>query len=197
MELPHRIKTVLSLQHGMITSRQIFDCGISRTMTSIYVNAGLLVHVDRGVYVAPGGIVDDLLLLSLKVPSSVFSHGTSLFLNGLTDRTPFEPAITLRNDRVLTASLRNSVKSFYVAEELLEMGRIEKTTPLGNVVFAYDAERTICDIIRSRNRLDDELVVDGLRHYADYDKKNTALLGEYANRLGIVDVVRRTLEIVL
>jgi len=197
MTIPDKLSEIAMRQGGMVSSRQATDAGVSRQMMMIYVRQGLFERVERGLFVTVDGVVDDLLVLSLKVPDGVFSHGTALYLNGLTDRTPFEPTLTIDRGRVLTGSLRKIVKSFYVAQELLDLGRTVRKTPMGNSVSTYDSERTICDLIRSRKRLDDELVLDGLRQYAALKDKNIARLGEYAEALGILGEVKRTLEVVL
>lgn len=197
MEISLKIADVIKRQGGMITARQIARAGVSRQLVQLYVRERLLERVSHGVFVTPDGVVDDLLLLSMKVDDGVLSHGTALYLNGLTDRTPFEPTLTIDRDKVLTASLRGSVKCFYVPRELLGLGRVMRKTPLGNEVVTYDGDRTVCDLIRSRSRLDDELVLDGLRHYVSWDGKSIARLGEYARAFGIVEEVRRTLELAL
>ena len=197
MKVPDSIMEVAERQGGVIVAKQIAAVGVSRQMTSLYVKAGLLERVEQGVYVTPNGIVDDLFVLSMKLPNGVFSHGTALFLNGITDRTPFEATITIQNDHVLTPLLRKTVMCFYCASTLLNLGRVIRKTPMGNEVATYDCERTVCDLIRSRARLDDELVLDGLRQYASLEDKNVARLGEYASALGILDDVRRTMEVVL
>jgi len=197
MTLPVALSEIALRQGGMVTSRQAVRAGVSRQMMLIYVREGLLERVERGLFVTADGVVDDLLMLSFKVPDGVFSHGTALYLNGLTDRTPFEPTMTIDRECVLTGSLRKIVKNFYVSKELLELGRTMRQTPMGNAVVTYDCERTICDLIRSRKRLDDELVLDGLRQYAAMKDKNIAKLGEYAEALGILGELKRTMEVVL
>lgn len=197
MTLSNRLTSIIAKQSGMITAKQIAACGISRQMVQNYLREGLLERFSYGIYVTPDGVVDDLLVLSLKLPDGIFSHGTALFLNGLTDRVPLEASLTIDKNKVLTASLRNSVKCFYVTSDVLKIGCVMRKTSLGNEVLTYDSERTICDLVRSRKRLDDELVLDGLRQYAAQKHKDIAKLGEYAGKLGIADEVRRTLEIVL
>lgn len=39
------------------------------------------------------------------------------------------------------------------------MGLVEKKTIFGNTVRCYDPERTICDILCSRSRMDEETVI--------------------------------------
>lgn len=39
-------------------------------------------------------------------------------------------------------------------------------TTFGNQVRCYNAERSICDMLRSRNRMDEETVISSLKKYA-------------------------------
>jgi hypothetical protein len=43
-------------------------------------------------------------------------------------------------------------KVYYIKKELHELGVITAKTSFGNEIKVYDVERTICDILRSRER---------------------------------------------
>lgn len=45
---------------------------------------------------------------------------------------------------------------FYVSDDIYELGVVVIETPNGNKVRAYDKERCICNIIRSKGRMDSE-----------------------------------------
>ena len=178
-------------------TRQVTECGLSLTMLSRYAKAGLLLREKSGVYTTPDGFVDPMLLMNLRVKQGVLSHGTALYLNGLTDRTPLELDVTIPKTVGVTTSLRKEARWFYVPDDVVQMGTVVKRTPFGNEVRTYDVERTICDIIRNRRRIGDELALDGVRQYAALKTKNLVQLGDYSSRLGITDEVMRTLEVVL
>ena len=197
MRLREDISEILAHQGGMILTRQVTECGLSLTMLSRYAKAGLLLREKCGVYTTPDGFVDPMLLMSLRVKQGVLSHGTGLYLNGLTDRTPLELDVTIPKTVGVTTSLRKEARWFYVPDDVVQMGTVVKRTPFGNEVRTYDVERTICDIIRNRRRIGDELALDGVRQYAALKTKDLARLGDYSSRLGITDEVMRTLEVVL
>ena len=44
----------------------------------------------------------------------------------------------------------------------------------------YDAERTICDLLRSRRRMDEETVISPIENYAAYKEKELNRLAAYA-----------------
>ena len=78
---------------------------------------------------------------------------------------------------------------FYVDNDIYELGFIEVKTPMGNKVKAYDIERCICDIIRSKNRIDLELIKYSVRKYLKRKDKDLNKLSLYAEKMGIKDVV--------
>ena len=77
------------------------------------------------------------------------------------------------------------------------IGQIERRTTLGNIVRCYDPERTICDIIRSRSRLDEETVIAAIKNYSGYKDKNLINLGKYAEQFKVSKSVRQYMEVLL
>ena len=72
-----------------------------------------------------------------------------------------------------------------------------RRTPFGNEVRCYDAERTVCDLVRSRRRLDEELVLAGLRNWGASPGRDPARLARYARALGVFDRVKARVEVLL
>ena len=70
-------------------------------------------------------------------------------------------------------------------------------TPAGNDVPAYDLERTVCDVIRSRNKLGTETFLTALKLYAVDPKKDLNKLSSYAKKMRVSNVLRQYLEVLL
>ena len=68
---------------------------------------------------------------------------------------------------------------------------------MGNEVRCYNTERTICDILRSRNRLDEETVISAIKNYAVSPDKDLNLLAVYASQFGVDKVLKRYMEVLL
>ena len=66
---------------------------------------------------------------------------------------------------------------------------------MGNVVRGYDSERCICDMLRSKNRVDIECYTAALRLYFSGKEKNLNRLAEYAMKLGVMDKLTPYLEV--
>jgi predicted transcriptional regulator of viral defense system len=187
----------LKKNKNMITAAKVVELGFSRTLLSNYVRNGLLERSGRGVYTLPDTVQDDMYTLMLRSKRIIFSHDTSLFLNGLSERTPFKHAITVPSNVVLSDSLKRECNCYYIKPELHDVGLITKKTTLGNEVRCYNPERTLCDILRSRNRLDEETVVSAIKNYAAFSKKNLNLLSVYAPQFKVGKELKRYLEVLL
>ncbi len=181
----------------MITTAQVLELGFSKMLLTKYVQNGLLIRLRQGIYTLASEIHDDMYTLMTRSEYIVFSHESALFLNGLSDRTPFIHSVTIPARTSLSAGLRSECNCYYIMRELHGLGLTTRKTTFGNEVRCYDAERTICDIIRSRNRLDEETFVMAIRNYAASPTKNINRLAEYAEKMGILPQVRRVFEVIL
>ena len=92
---------------------------------------------------------------------------------------------------------RKECKVYYIKPELFELGKTILKTPAGNNVPAYDLERTICDIIRSRNKLGTETFLAALKLYAANQKKDLNKLNSYAKKMRVSNILRQYLEVLL
>ena len=64
-------------------------------------------------------------------------------------------------------------------------------------VKCYDLERTLCDIIKDKNRMDKEIYSRSLKEYARNKDKNILKLVKYAKRLDVEEVVVELTEVLL
>ena len=61
----------------------------------------------------------------------------------------------------------------------------------------YDIERTICDIVRSRNRLEYQVFQDSLKSYVRRPGKKLIQLMQYASQFNVEEIVRKYVEVLL
>lgn len=183
--------------NNIITTNQILELGFSKTLISNYVKNGLLERSAHGIYTLPDTIVDDMYILILRSSKIVFSHDSALFLNGMSERTPFRHSITIPSDSSVPKSIKDACNCFYVHPELHNLGIIEKKTTFGNSVRCYNIERTVCDLLRSRSRCEEEILISAVKNYASSANKNLNLLGFYAEQFKVEKELRKYMEVLL
>lgn len=193
---PLLLKTIQQ-NNNTITTSEVMKLGFSRAVLSKYVKEGLLERSRQGVYILPNSVHDDMYTMMLRSEKIIFSHETALFLNGLSERTPFEHSVTVPSNVVLSDVLREECICYYIKPEWFELGMVRKKTTFGNEVRCYDAERTICDLLRSRNRLDEETVISAIKNYAAFDNKDLNRLAAYAEKLRVAKILKQYMEVLL
>lgn len=197
MEINPIILEAMKNNNNMITTSQAVKLGFSRALLSWYVKEGVLERERQGVYVLSDTVYDDMYAFMLHSEKIVFSHDTALFLNDLSERTPFVHTVTIPSNTRLSPGIRDECICYYIKPELYELGITDRKTTFGNRVRCYNAERTVCDLLRSRNRLDEETVISGIKKYAASTEKDLKLLAEYAPQFGVSKILRRYLEVLL
>ncbi|MBS1412784.1 MAG: hypothetical protein HPZ00_05650 [Christensenellaceae bacterium] len=190
--------TAIASEHGGIIEAKIAaQRGISKAMLYKLCKEDKIHRIVKGQYILPDDMQDELLSISKRSDKIIFSHETALFLHGISDRTPFEHTVTAPSGCIPSAAIKSECKVYYIKPELFELGKTTLITPAGNEVQAYDLERTICDVIRSRNKLGTETFLAALKMYAASPKKNLNKLNTYAKQMRVEKVLRQYLEVLL
>lgn len=197
MKINSIILEEIKKNNNMITTAQAVELGFSRYLLTKYEKEGLLERERQGVYILPDSVHDDMYTLMLRSSKIIFSHDTALFLNGLSERTPFVHSVTIPNNTRVSKVIRDECTCYYIKPELHQIGVITRKTTLGNAVRCYNAERTICDLLRSRNRLDEETVISAIKNYAASADKDLNLLAIYASQFGVDKELKRYMEVLL
>ena len=182
---------------GIIETKIAAQHGISKAMLYKLCKEDKIHRIVKGQYILPDDMQDELLAISNRSKKVIFSHETALYLHGISDRTPFEHTITAPSGCIPSAAIKSECKVYYIKPDLFELGKTTLRTPAGNDVPAYDLERTICDVIRSRNRMEMQTIRDALRQYTAQKHKDLRRLMRYAQALHIETVLRNYLEVLL
>lgn len=196
-ESVEKIRELLSDQNGVLLTSDLAKRGISRGYLAILEKNGEIERVSRGVYIATSSIMDEMASFQARYHRAVFSHESALYMHDLTDRSPLLFSVTVPSGYNATSLKAPGTKVFFVKRELFAIGVTTVKSPNGNDVRAYDLERTICDIVRSRNQMDVQFISEALKRYTGRKDKNLDLLLYYAGQFKIQNIVRRYLEVLL
>lgn len=182
------IEELMKKNNGYITSKELDMFDIHRMYLSIMYEKGLIKKVAPGIYIDTNKIEDNYYIFGLSMPNVIYSHMTALYFHGLSIKAPNDMYdITVKRSYNSVHLRKHNV--FYVDNDIYEIGLTEIETSMGNKVKVYDIERCICDIIRSKNRMDLEHIKYSVREYIKREDKDLVKLSSYAEKLGIKEVV--------
>lgn len=192
-----KILEILKKNNGVITTSEVTEAGISRGSLKYLAETGILERAARGVYQLADVLDDEMYHLQVRYKKGIFSGETALYLHDLTDRTPMRFQMTFPNSYNLTNAKNENIKCNRVIKKLYDMGIVNIKTPTGNLVRAYNMERTLCDIIRTQNNTDIQIVSEAFKRYVKRNDKNIPLLSEYAKQLRVEAKLRSYMEVLL
>ena len=183
--------------HGYITIKEINALNINRTFLSNLVKDKKLERVGVGIYKLPEYPIDNLYIISKTSKNVCYSHATSLYLHNMSDRIPliYDITVPYNYNGILIHDKNVSLK--YVKADIFPIGIVDIKTINGLTVKCYDLERTICDIIKDKNRIDKEIYANALKEYARNENKDLLKLVKYAKALAIEDEVAELMEVLL
>lgn len=183
--------------NGYITTKELKSLNINRTFLSNLVNNGKLERVGVGVYKLPEYPIDNFYILSQSSKNMCFSYATSLYLHNMSDRIPLIYDITVPYNYSGSLLKNKNVLLRYVDDDIFELGIANINTVNNLTVQCYDLERTICDIIKDKNRMDKEIYAKALKEYARSKNKNILKLIKYAKKMNIEEEVVQLMEVLL
>ena len=188
------IESIMKMNNGYVTSKELSNLEIHRMYLNTMWKKGVVEKVANGIYIDSNKIEDSYYVFSLSMPNTIFSHMTALYFHGLSIKAPDDKYdITVRKTYNSKHLKKHHV--FYVPDDIYKLGLTETETPMGNRVRVYDIERCICDIIKSKNRMDSEFVKHSIREYIKRKDKDLIKLSKYAEKMGIKKEIMDFMEV--
>jgi predicted transcriptional regulator of viral defense system len=197
MKYLEELDQLIKQRHGTVLSSDLDKLEIPRTYLGIMVAEGKLEKVDRGVYVSTDSIEDEMFAMQSKYSKLIYSHETALYLHGLSERTPFEYTATVPSGYKVVGNVSERFKVYYIKKELHKVGIIDGITSFGNAIKVYSVERTICDIMRSKNRIDIQILSEAMKRFVKLKSVDYTLLMEYAEKFKVGNAIKYYLEVLL
>ena len=188
-------KILKLFKNGYLTTKDVTDNNIPRAYLTKLIKDDKIERVSRGVYIKKNEFVDEFVILQSKSKNAIYSNTTALYLHGFSNRIPIKYDITINSGYNGSLQKEDNVNLFYTKRELLELGVINYKLDSGNIIRVYDLDKTICDIIKNKKKIDAEIFNKAVREYFYSKKKNTLKLYEYAKKMNIYNKVRDTFEV--
>lgn len=188
-----KIIEFLENNHGYITTAEMVELGISKPLIQKYVDSGLIERVSHGIYMSTELFKDEYYILQKKYPFVVYSYNTALEILNLSNRVPMVFDVTIPRGK----TMRGDYNIHYITEKYYNIGIISVDSPFNNPINIYNAERCICDMLRTEGEFDLELQNRVLNYYFNSESKDIDKLLEYANIFDIFDKVNTIVRVMM
>lgn len=184
---------------GVASAAQLKNAGFLPGSIAYALESGAIDKITRGVYCSTDLFEDDFAAIASRWKRCVFSHGSALYLLGLSDRVPGAIDVSVPhgyNPHGL-ATEYPGIRIHRLRNGLYDMGVIEARSPSGIAVKAYGPERSVADLISQRVKkgADPQLVRDAVAGYFKRRDANLPELARMCEALGVGDEFRMYLEV--
>ena len=190
--MDNRLKDLFNVNKNVVSCKMLLEAGYTKYHIRKLVAEGVLNHLQHGFYGLMDELEDDFYIYQNNNSHIIYSNETALYLHNLTDRFPVSLSVTTKSGY----HVRNTkLKVYYVKDELLNYCVTKVVTPSGNEVLVYDIEKTICDIVKNKNRIDIQVYVQGLQNYFLHGKPNLRKLSIIAKKMNIQQKMMDIIEL--
>ena len=190
------LKILIESNGGVVSAADLQRAGVDRIKLYALLTNEILKKESHGNYVLAENEPDEYKVIQNRSEKLIYSHGTALFLHGMSDRVPHTLDITVpQGDNIsrIKKSYRNT-RFHYCKKELWDLGIMSVTTPMGYSVRGYDPERCICDMIRDKDK-DDKQIYRQAIHKKCKSNCNPRKMIKYAKEFNIESKVRNYMEV--
>ncbi len=183
--------------NGQISINDVKKLGLAKMTLYRMAEDQQIEKIAPGVFILPQEFGDDIAALQYRFSKGIYFKDTALFLHGMIDRTPeiyeMNFPISISHGGIYDAPL----KTYRQTEKLFKIGIEDVQSPGGHNVKVYNIERTLCDILRTRDRSDAETIKQAMNSYAKMSGKNILRLTKYADIFKVRDEIQKYMEVLL
>ena len=191
-----KLKQIFDNNGGYITTEDVRNANVSSWFLSDFVKRNGLNKIAPGFYADNSYFPDDYYIIQRRYPKYIFSGMSALYLHHLTDKIPEDICITCPQGYHPSRKPLPHLKIVSISNHLLyNLGISETKTMFGNKVKVYDRERTICDLIKYRDKYDGETFVKARKIYVSRNP-NQRKLFRYAKEMRIEKAVFEIMELI-
>ena len=133
----------------------------------------------HGIYASDDAWPDIFRQIQMQYASVIFSHESSLYLHGISEREPDPIAITVKRGYHSSSMKEYGLKIYTISPANIGIGLTVKESPTGYPVRCYNIERTLCDLLRSQRTVDYQELTNAFKAYVKRRDRDIPLLMRY------------------
>ncbi len=176
---------------GVLKTSELKELGLSSRQINKLLEEGIISKIKYGFYESNEYPLKEQVIIARLFPKAVIFLESALMHYGYTDRIPSAWQIAVdRHSKPNQYDIEYPViKPYYLEPKFIDIGT-DIIREDGVDIRIYDRDRTICDTLRYKNKLEEEVFTNAIKHYVKDPKKNVRRLFEYAEVFGITNKVQ-------
>lgn len=196
MSISGHIQEVFTRHHGIVDAGTLLAEGINYYQLNQLVDSGAVHKLKRGLYKWSDTDNYEMTDVARMVKDGVFCLHSAALFHELSTFIPGEHHVAIPDKSKVVLPPYPLIKLYYWDTVPYQTG-IQEVTLNGAPIRMYSPEKTVCDMVRFRQRVGMDSMKEVLKTYLDKPNRNLSLLLQIAKILGIEGVMRSYLEILV
>jgi predicted transcriptional regulator of viral defense system len=194
-KIQKRIDEYIESCGGMIRTSAFQKAGFHNSYLNDLMHEGTLIRIKSGLYISSElQSASGFFEIQLAVPKAVICLGSALAYYELTTYEPTSVHIAIPRDDRTRLPDYPPVRKFSFTGDRYSIGQSTQSIE-GHDITIYDREKSICDAIRFRNTLGQDVVNEAVRKYLQEEETNTDKLIQYSRMLKVEGPVQNHLRL--
>jgi len=183
---------------GYARTADVLAAGVHFYQLQKLEEAGVITKIKRGYYRWEGMAFwgSELPEIARLAPGGVFCLFTAAEFHGLTTHQSWQYHLAIERSVKVTGLPPERIKMYYWTKSLFDFG-IETIHMEGGTIRITNAERTVCDLVKYRNKTGKDTMMETIRAYLQRKDKNLTMLLQYARLLRVEKIIRPYLEMAI
>lgn len=187
----HSIKREFHEHGGVLKTSQLNAMGLYSRQIKKLLEKKLISRIKQGYYELTDSVSPEEVVIARLFPNAVIYLESALMHYGYTDRIPsaWQIAVDKNSEKSQYKIHYPLIKPYYIEPKLLKVG-YDTFEIEGITVKIFNRDRTICDVLRYKNKLEQEVFNTAIKSYINDKAKNLRRLYEYAELFRITNKVQ-------
>lgn len=188
------IEQIIADNGGFVAKNELTSSQYHRLLSD--VSDGKVIRIRRGLFALSSALANTMYDIDKIIPGGVLCNYTAWSHYGLTTQIPLSICVAIERRRKVKLPDYPPITLSYQSTEQLELGRI-RTIINGYEVSVFDMERSVCDALKSRNKIGMDVCSEIINNYLQRKERNLNRLAEYAKDLRVANILHNYLELAL
>lgn len=194
--MKYSIEKFFNINKGIARTDLLLESGINHYQINHLLDNGLIIKLKHGVYKWKTDDVNEWKDISGLVPRGILCLFTACLHYELTTFVSSTYHVAIPKKAKIVLPNYPPIQLYYWDTTAFNLG-ISEVVIQETRVKMYDLEKTVCDIIRFRNKVGMDIAKEVLKNYLKRPDRNIAKLNEYGRQLGISTVLSNFLTILV
>ncbi len=196
MKNPQQPISAFEAHGGVANASQLLEEGVTYYQLKELLASGQVVKLKRGLYRWADVPVSEMEEVAQIVKKGVFCLFSAAAHHDLTTFVSSEYHVAVPKKYKVVLPEYPPIKLYYWEEAAYRTG-ITKVEIEGEMVAMYDAEKTVCDIVRYQKKVGMDMLKEVLNTYLKRKDRNIDKLSKYASTLKIKEEVNSLLTLLV